>query len=514
MPLPLLLLRFRLLGVPGLLLVALLQRMPVLRVLAGGLERGAVSPAGHIMRSIFTAGALGAIHGRAGATTFAKNPSVNPVPGNVGAPFQMTFTYIGTPSLPQSYRVTGQLPPGLRFNVALTSGSLIVRGQPVIISGTPTEAGNYTITVQGFGLAGNGLPETINFAITGDAPAVAPTITRQPASQTVGAGTNATFTVTATGTPAPAFQWWRNGQPIAGATAATLPLPAVQAGDAGTYSVVVTNAGGSVTSSAATLTVFTPNPGARLANLSVRTSLAAGGLLTVGVVVADGSRNILFRAAGPALNALGLAGAMDDPSLEIYREQTRQAGNDTWAPTLAPVFASVGAFGFPDASRDAALVQPLDAAYSVQVRGTGAGVVLVEAYDTGAVTAARMVNVSARNQVGTGDDILIAGFNLSGTGSKPLLIRAVGPTLAGFGVAGTLADPQLEIYQGGTRVAQNDNWSESLASLFGAVGAFGLTTGSRDAALVVSLPPGSYTAQVRGADGGTGEALIEIYELK
>ena len=142
---------------------------------------------------------------------------------------------------------------------------------------------------------------------------------------------------------------------------------------------------------------------------------------------------------------------------------------------------------------------------------------LVEAYDTGAPSAARLVNVSARNRVGTGDDILIAGFNISsatGGGSKPLLIRAVGPGLAALGVSGTLADPKLEIYDSkGVKVVENDNWNANLAPVFAGVGAFRLPDASRDAALVATLPAGSYTAQVSGVGGLTGDAIVEVYEL-
>src|SRR6185503_18025410 len=100
----------------------------------------------------------------------------------------------------------------------------------------------------------------------------------------------------------------------------------------------------------------------------------------------------------------------------------------------ASTFTSVGAFPFTAGSRDAAFVQPIDGARSIQARGTGAGVVLVEAYDTGTGNNPRLVNVSARNRVGSGDDILIAGFNVTGSGAKSLLIRAVGPKLTAFGV--------------------------------------------------------------------------------
>ncbi|MSU49391.1 MAG: hypothetical protein EXS37_09950 [Opitutus sp.] len=96
-----------------------------------------------------------------------------------------------------------------------------------------------------------------------------------------------------------------------------------------------------------------------------------------------------------------------------------------------------------------------------------------------------------------------------------MLIRAVGPRLADLGVTGVLADPKFDVFRAGTAaaIASNDNWDAPLAATFNAVGAFGLTVGSRDAALVTSLTPGSYTVQVSGVNGGTGEALVEIYEV-
>jgi len=126
-----------------------------------------------------------------------------------------------------------------------------------------------------------------------------------------------------------------------------------------------------------------------------------------------------------------------------------------------------------------------------------------------------MVNISARNFVGTGADILIAGFALSGTGTKQLLIRAVGPTLAAFGVSNALTDPKVAVLTGaGAIITENDNWEAALAATFSQVGAFPLSIGSRDAALLVTLSAGaSFTVQVSGVNGTTGEALIEIYEV-
>jgi hypothetical protein len=234
----------------------------------------------------------------------------------------------------------------------------------------------------------------------------------------------------------------------------------------------------------------------------------------IGVSIAGGSRDVLVRAVGPSLSAFGVSNPMFDPRVELFRGQTLMLANDDWAASLAPAFASSGAFALSSGSKDAAFRTGLDGAYSIQAQGTAAGVVLVEAYDLGEGNVPRLVNISARNRVGTGDDILIAGFTISGTGTKPLLIRGVGPGLAQFGVAGVLVDPRLDVFDSnGVRVAENDNWAVSLGSSFATVSAFNLPAGSRDAALIATLPPGSYTAQVRGADGGSGDAIIEVYEL-
>jgi len=138
----------------------------------------------------------------------------------------------------------------------------------------------------------------------------------------------------------------------------------------------------------------------------------------------------------------------------------------------------------------------------------------VEAYDSLPGNSQRLINLSARNRVGSGADVLIAGFSIAGAGTKRLLIRAVGPTLAAFGVTGVLADPKLEVYDGNTKVVENDDWEVGLAPTFGAVGAFAFAGGSKDAAAIVTLAAGkSYTVHASGVGGATGEGLIEIYEL-
>ena len=117
-----------------------------------------------------------------------------------------------------------------------------------------------------------------------------------------------------------------------------------------------------------------------------------------------------------------------------------------------------------------------------------------------------LANLSTRASLATHGDTLIVGFVVQGSGAKPLLLRAIGPGLAGFGVGNTLADPRITLVTStGARIADNDNWSAGtdaggLTSAFAATGAFALPAGSRDAALLVALPPGAYTALVRSAD--------------
>ncbi len=347
----------------------------------------------------------------------------------------------------------------------------------------------------------------------------APEFTTQPASQAVAAGATITLTAAASGAPAPAFQWRRSGTPIAGATDATLTLTRVTIADTGSYTVVAANAAGSVASAPAVVMVNSSIEGtaARLSNLSVRAAMALGQTLFVGFSVNGGSRPILVRAVGPTLASFGLQDTMADPRLELYNGSTLVGQNDDWGDSAAMrnSFGGVGAFALLADSRDAAMLQPVDGTRTAQLKGSGPGVILVELYDTGTGISPRLVNVSARNQVGTGDNILILGFFIDGAGTKNVLVRAIGPTLADLGVGGALADPKVEVFREGTTaaIASNDNWDRAHSTIFGAVGAFPLSADSKDAALVTTLTPGSYTVQVSGVNGGTGEALVEIYEV-
>lgn len=129
--------------------------------------------------------------------------------------------------------------------------------------------------------------------------------------------------------------------------------------------------------------------------------------------------------------------------------------------------------------------------------------------------ASRITNISTRALAGNGDRTLVAGFVVSGTGAKPLLVRAVGPSLANFGITNPLPDPTLEILSRvQVPIAANNDWGNAaaLSTLANQVGAFALTPGSRDSALQTSVTPGTYTAVVGGGTSVAGPALIELYD--
>jgi hypothetical protein len=292
-----------------------------------------------------------------------------------------------------------------------------------------------------------------------------------------------------------------------------------------------------VASNSATLTVtpVTTSGDTLLANISTRGVVGSGsGVLIAGLVVGGTTpKNVLVRAAGPALGDFGVSDVLTDPVLTIINKDSQVlAQNDNWeiggnAAAISAAASRLGAFQFKPGSRDSAFLATLaPGSYTAIVSGTGSttGVALVEAYDADAdATTSRsrkLVNIATRGQVSAGDNILIAGLVVTGPGPCTYLIRAAGPTLAAapFNVGGALNDPFLQIYQGETLLRENDDWDEPLSAqpaLRAAatkVGAFALQS-RRDSAMIVTLQPGNYTAKVTGFQGATGVSLVEIYEL-
>ena len=257
--------------------------------------------------------------------------------------------------------------------------------------------------------------------------------------------------------------------------------------------------------------------GSFLSNLSVRAPVASGETLKLGFVIAGGEKEILARVGGPVLADFGL-NFLPDPQLEIRAGELVRGANDDWvAADVQTTANSLGAYPFTAGSKDAALIVALSGPHTSEITGDSAGIALGEIYDvTPSTSGPRMVNVSALHQTGTGDDVRTAGFYVGGQGKIRLLIRGVGPELAlQYGLPGMLTDPLIRLVPtDGSFLMENDNWDQSLASIFDAVGAFRLTAGSKDAAMVMLLDAGQgYTVQVVGADGGTGRAIIEVYVI-
>jgi len=257
---------------------------------------------------------------------------------------------------------------------------------------------------------------------------------------------------------------------------------------------------------------------ARLVNISARVAVGgqAGTPIAGFVLGGTGAKSMLLRAVGPTLASYGVTGVLADPSLALVANGVTLAVNDDWLATSASAFNQTGAFPLLGGSRDSALVTSLaPGVYSSPVgAGTSSGVALLEVYDADiANLSATLINASTRAYVGTGDAVLIPGFVVSGSGTVRLLVRAVGPTLANYGVSGFLADPLLTLYRDSTVIAINDNWGSGadLAAAAVGVGAFALPSSSKDAALLVTLPAGAYSAVVSGVGNTTGTALVELY---
>jgi len=267
----------------------------------------------------------------------------------------------------------------------------------------------------------------------------------------------------------------------------------------------------------------------RLVGLSSRGRVGSGEKILISGLVIGGSqpKQVLIRAIGPSLTPLGVSGVLADPVIRVFKGSSVIAENNDWgsnenAADIAAVARRVGAFAVTAGSKDAILVTTLQpGAYTVHVSG-GEGVALAEIYDASENPQAeyqRLIDISTRGEVGTGENVLIGGLVITGNAPKKVLIRGVGPALAAQGVAAPLADPVLKVFKGSEQIATNDNWSAdaSAAALITAAetaaGAFHLQAGSKDAALVLTLAPGNYTVHVGGANNTTGVALVEIYEV-
>ncbi|MEP6975469.1 MAG: SGNH/GDSL hydrolase family protein, partial [Spartobacteria bacterium] len=251
-------------------------------------------------------------------------------------------------------------------------------------------------------------------------------------------------------------------------------------------------------------------------NLSARLAVGTGDDVLIGGLIVSGiaPKQVILRGLGPSLATSGISNPLADPVLELYQDGVLVTSNDNWTDTQQ---TDIETSGFaPTDPLESAILTTLDpGSYTVILRGQsgGTGVGLVEAYDLDSASQSTLGNTSTRGLVQTGDDVLIGGFIVGNGDNDTVVIRAIGPSLAASGVSNPLADPTLDLYDSnGALIRSDDNWRDTQESLLQSTGL--APTNDLESAIIRSLTPGSYTAVVRGKDGGTGVALVEVYNLQ
>ena len=261
-----------------------------------------------------------------------------------------------------------------------------------------------------------------------------------------------------------------------------------------------------------------PTVGPQPLNLSTRGLVGTGDNVLIGGFIVSGTapKPMVLRALGPSLSGFGLSDVLRDPVLSVYDSSGNLVGtNDNWQSDVNHVVVEANGLA-PANPLESAQVRTLaPGAYTVIVTGKDAtpGIGLVEVYDINALANAKFVNMSTRGSVGTGDNVLISGFIIGDVDSATVVVRALGPSLVAYGVSGVLSDPTLTIYDStGTAIATNDNWLDDVNWIDVRKNTLS-PPNALESALVLHLPAGKYTAVVRGANGATGNALIEVYHL-
>ena len=277
------------------------------------------------------------------------------------------------------------------------------------------------------------------------------------------------------------------------------------------------NGAGAVTGNCSAVTPPTTTAFAHLANISTRGYVGSGNNVLIGGFVIGGttSKTVVVTGVGPSLVAAGIPTALANPALSLVRSSdgSTLATNDDWG--TAPNAAQIQAAGFaPGNPREPAIMMTLPpGAYTTVLSGVGGGVGtgIIAVYEVDHPEVPLM-NISTRGLVQTGSDVMIGGFVLGGTSPQTVIVQGIGPSLAGAGIANYLANPTLTLVRSsdGATVASNDDWGA--AANAAQIQAAGLApANAREPAIMVTLPPGAYTAILSGVGGGTGVGMVAVY---
>jgi len=234
------------------------------------------------------------------------------------------------------------------------------------------------------------------------------------------------------------------------------------------------------------------------------------------IITGSESKRVLIRGIGPSLTSSGIPGVITNPILRLFGPTgSPLAVNDNWQDTQQ---LEVKATGIPPQDfRESAIVATLaPAAYTATLADvSGAtGVGLIELYDLNSGAIAKLGNIATRGSVQTGDNVMIGGFTLGGTSINParVVVRAIGPSLAQFGINNPLGNPTLRLFDSnGQSLAFNDNWQDDPSQATQLQQLNLAPSNVAESAIVTTLPPGQYTAVVAGQGGGVGVGLVEVY---
>jgi hypothetical protein len=260
---------------------------------------------------------------------------------------------------------------------------------------------------------------------------------------------------------------------------------------------------------------------ARALNLSTRLHVSTGENVLIGgfIITGNAPKQVIIRGIGPTLAANGITNPLEDPTLDLFDSTGQIASNDNWKDSQQ---AEIEATTIPPVNdAESAIVRTLPPGnYTAVLKGKGgkSGVGLVEVYDISSTQPEKLANISSRGFVDTGDNVIIGGFivgnglGANGEGSAKLVVRALGPSLASDQITNPLSDPTLELFDSqGVLLGSNNNWREKQQAELEAIGL--APKNDLEAALVITVPKGRYTAILRGKDGATGVGLVEVYNV-
>ncbi len=355
---------------------------------------------------------------------------------------------------------------------------------------------------------------------------VSPYMAASPGAQSVNTGESVSLRVDVADLGDVGYQWLKDGIEIGGATGPTLDLPAVDRTDTGTYSVRITIGETAQLTSNAYFSVSSPTIGdGNLLNISTRGLVGSGESIMIGgfVISGSGPRTVAITAKGPSLAQYGITNAISDPQITLYKGQEEIGSNDALSDLDAIERDAIILAGIApgDPSEPAMAVSLEPGAYTVQVKNNGGaeGVGLIEVFDwdilsgDGEATASRLLNISTRGIVGSGESVMIGGFVIDGNDPKTVAITAKGPSLAQYGIANPISNPSISLMRGQDTVAQNDDVialpTQSREML--AQGGL-LPPDLYESALLITLEPGAYTVILKNDGPTAGVGIIEIYD--